>query len=170
MESQPYSEFVKYLYERGFYIERYNINLMSYEVYFIDNKILIIPIIPPGEDVIYVFTGISQKSKMSNSPTEFRLYLEDIDKREFRDDDNIMLSTVRIGGTRENIHNLYTRSYAQWKFGQKFEKGIEINSEKYIMFQTQKEIGRFDIDVIGIDTFRRKDKIEVKNDRMIWLD
>lgn len=170
MEAQPYSEFVRYLYERGFYVERYNINLTSYEVYYIDNKILIIPIIPPGEDAIYVFTGISQKTKIMGEPTEFRLYLEDSEKKEFRDDDNIMMSIVRTDGTRHDTHNLYTRNYAAWKFGLKFDRGIELNSEKYLMFQMQKEIGRFDIDIIGIDLFRKKYRIEIKDDRMTWLD
>jgi len=163
-----YSELVKYLYEKGFYVEKYNINLASYEILCDYNKIIVVPISTNEEETIYIFTGTAQKDRILSSPTEFRLTLFDKNGKEFRDDDLVMLSVVRIES--ENIRNLYTRSYAQWRFGQTFEKGIQLDPEKYLMFQAQKEIGRFDIDIRNIDLFKRKNKIEMGEDRMVWID
>ena len=160
-----YGEYVKMMYQKGYYISPYYINIMSDEVYFVDNKILIVPYID-GEDKVYVFTGASQKIITLSDPTEFVLYLEDVEGREFRDSDNIMLSLV----LQNDVVNLYTRNYAAWKFGLTFDKGIHLDPDKYLMFQTQKEIGIFDIDVRNVDLFRHKKKIDRKSDRMMWLD
>lgn len=165
-----YGDFVKYLYEKGFHVERYHIYLMSYEVICDYNKIVIVPTSEPGEETIYIFTGTLQKIKTLGEPTEFRLSLFDISNNEFKDDDNIMLSVVKIDEKGENIHNLYTRRYAEWKFGVKFEKGIKLDSEKYLIFQGQKEIGKFDIYVRNIDLFRHKNKVDILDNRMMWLD
>ena len=160
-----YGEYVKMMYQKGYYVSPYYINIMSDEVYFVDNKILIVPYID-GEDKVYVFTGASQKIITLSDPTEFVLYLEDVEGREFRDSDNIMLSLV----LQNDVVNLYTRNYAAWKFGLTFDKGIHLDHDKYLMFQTQKEIGIFDIDVRNVDLFRHKKKIDRKSDRMMWLD
>lgn len=167
---EVYSDFVKLMHENGFYVERYSIGLMSYEVICDYNKIVVVPAPLNGENTIYVFTGTEQKAKTLSESTEYRLYLEDISGKEFRDDDLIMMSVVRIDSDGENIRNLYTRSYAQWRFGQKFEKGIRLDSEKYLMFQAQKEIKNFDIDITNIDLFRRKNRVEIREDRMTWID
>ena len=160
-----YGEYVKMMYQKGYYVSPYYINIMSDEVYFVDNKILVVPYID-GEDKVYVFTGASQKIITLSDPTEFVLYLEDVEGREFRDSDNIMLSLV----LQNDVVNLYTRNYAAWKFGLTFDKGIHLDPDKYLMFQTQKEIGIFDIDVRNVDLFRHKKKIDRKSDRMMWLD
>jgi len=167
MEERPeYSQLVKYLYERGFYVERYSIGLMSYEVLCDYNKIIIVPVFANEEETVYVFTGTAQKAKILSEPTEYRLYLEDPSGQEFRDDDLIMMSVVKDG----HPTNLYTRNYPSWRFGVRFEKGIRLDSEKYLIFQTQKEIGNFDIDIINVDLFRRKNKVERREDRMMWID
>ena len=160
-----YDEYVKMMYKKGYYVSPYYINLMSEEVYCIDNKILIVPAYIEGEDKVYVFTGTSQKVATLSEPTGFVLYLEDIEGCEFRDSDNIMLSMVRPN----DVVNLYTRNYAAWKFGLTFDKGIHLDPDKYLMFQAQKEIGIFDIDVRNVDLFRHKKKAE-REYRMMWLD
>ena len=160
-----YDEYVKMMYQKGYYVSPYYINLMSEEVYCIDNKILIVPAYIEGEDKVYVFTGTSQKVATLSEPTGFVLYLEDIEGCEFRDNDNIMLSMVRPN----DVVNLYTRNYAAWKFGLTFDKGIHLDPDKYLMFQAQKEIGIFDIDVRNVDLFRHKKKAE-REYRMMWLD
>ena len=164
--SYSYGEYVKMMYQKGYYVSPYYIDLMSDDVYCIGNKILIVPIYIAGEDKVYVFTGISQKAATLSDPTEFILYLEDLEGREFRDGDNIMLSIVKS----DDVTNLYTRNYAAWKFGLTFDKGIHLDPGKYLMFQAQKEIGRFDIDVCNIDLFMHKKKVERKYERMMWLD
>ena len=163
---EEYSDFVKMMYENGFYVEKITIGLMSYEVVCDYNKIVIVPAPFNGEETTYVFTGTLQKAKMLSEPTEYRLYLEDILGKEFREDDLIMMSIVKDG----HPTNLYTRNYPLWRFGIKFEKGIILDSKKYIMFQTQKEIGSFDIDIISVDLFKRGHKTEKREDRMMWID
>ena len=161
-----YDEYVKMMYKKGYYVSPYCINLMSDEVYCIDNKILIIPTYVEGEDKVYVFTGTSQKLTTLSEPTEFVLYLEDINGLEFRDSDNIMLSMVKPN----DVVNLYTRNYATWKFGLTFDNGIHLDPDKYLMFQVQKEICKFDIDIYNVDLFRHKTKVEREYDRMLWLE
>lgn len=161
-----YDEYVKMMYQKGYYVSPYHINLMSDEVYYVDNKILIVPAYMEGENKVYVFTGKSQKTTILSEPTEFKLYLEDINGLEFKDSDNIMLSLVKPN----DMVNLYTRNYATWKFGVMFDKGIHLDPDKYLIFQVQKEIGTFDIDIINVDLFRHKKKVERKDDRMMWLD
>lgn len=163
---EVYSDFVKMMYENGFYVEKTTIGLTSYEVICDYNKIVIVPAPFNDEEIIYVFTGILQKAKMLSEPTEYRLYLEDTSGKEFRDSDLIMVSVVKDG----HATNLYTRNYPSWRFGTRLEKGIRLDSEKYLMFQTQKEIGSFDIDIINVDLFRRGHKIEKRDDRMMWLE
>lgn len=170
-ESQhQYGDYVKMMYEEGFYVEQHNINLTNCDALCDYNKIVMVPISLDSEDTVYVLTGILQKAKTLSESTEFRLSLFDAKGNEFKDDDNIMLSIVKIDNAEEKTYNLYTRSYASWKFGLKIEKGIELNSEKYLIFQTQKELGKFDIDITNVDLFRRKNKIENKTRRMMWLD
>lgn len=166
MSIYSYSEYVGIMYQKGYYVERYNIGIMSDEVYNIDNKILIVPEDVEREDKIYVFTGTSQKMTIIGDPTEFKLYLEDKNGSEFKDSDNIMMSLVN---TKE-VTNLYTRNYATWKFGVTFDTGIRLDSNKYLMFQTQKDIGVFDIDIINVDLFRHKKRIGRTYNRMMWLD
>jgi hypothetical protein len=161
-----YNEYVKMMYQKGYYVGPYYINLMSDEVYCIENRILIVPAYVEGEDKVYVFTGMSQKATTLSEPTEFKLYLEDTDGHEFRDGDNVMLSLVRPN----DVVNLYTRNYATWKFGVMFDKGVHLDPDKYLMFRAQKEIGTFDIDIINVDLFRHKKKVERKYDRMMWLE
>ena len=163
---EVYSDFVKMMYENGFYVDKITIGLMSYEVICDFNKIVIVPAPFNDEETTYVFTGTLQKAKMLSEPTEYRLYLEDTSGKEFRDSDLIMISVVKDG----HATNLYTRNYPSWRFGTRLEKGIRLDSEKYLMFQTQKEIGSFDIDIINVDLFRRGHKIEKRDDRMMWLD
>jgi hypothetical protein len=142
-----YNEYVKMMYQKGYYVGPYYINLMSDEVYCIENRILIVPAYVEGEDKVYVFTGMSQKATTLSEPTEFKLYLEDTDGHEFRDGDNVMLSLVRPN----DVVNLYTRNYATWKFGVMFDKGVHL-------------------DIINVDLFRHKKKVERKYDRMMWLE
>lgn len=161
-----YDQYVKMMYQKGYYVSPYYISLMSDEVYYVDSKILIVPIYVEGEDNVYVFTGASQKAAILSEPTKFKLYLEDINGLEFNDRDNIMLSLIKP----KDVMNLYTRNYATWKFGITFDKGIHLDPDKYLMFQAQKEIGTFDIDIINVDLFKYKKKVERKDDRMMWLD
>ncbi len=161
-----YDEYVKIMYQKGFYVGPYNINITSHEVYCIDNKILIVPIMLDSEIAVYVFTGTIQKMTIMSEATEFRLtYIEDKEGNEFKDSDNIMLSIVKP----KDVVNLYTRNYATWKFGVKFEKGIHLEQDKYLMFQAQKDIGKFDIEIDNIDLFKYKNR-ERKYERMMWLD
>ena len=164
--SYSYDEYVKMMYQKGYYVSPYYISLMSDEVYCIENRILIVPANIEGEDKVYVFTGMSQKVTTMSEPTEFKLYLEDVHGHEFRDGDNIMLSLIRPN----DMVNLYTRNYAKWKFGVMFDQGVHLDPDKYLMFQAQKEIGTFDIDIINVDLFKHKKKVERKYDRMMWLD
>lgn len=166
MSGDDYSEYVKMMYQKGYYVSPYHIHLISSEVYCIGNNIIIVPSDIEGEDKIYVFTGASQKVATLSNPTEFRLYLEDVHGSEFKGDDNIMLSLARPN----SIVNLYTRNYATWKFGLTFDKGIHLDSDKYLIFQAQKEIHKFDIDICDIDLFEYKRKIKRNDDRMMWLD
>ncbi len=165
---EEYSTYTGIMYERGFYVQSYNINTMSDEVSCIENKILIHPIILEEDIYVYVFTGDIQKRIIPSEITEFKLYLED-EKGEFKDNDNIMLSVCKLNDTPVD---LYTRSYAQWKFGVSFDKGINMDSERFLMFQTQKEILKFDIDISNIDLFvyRQRRKRESFNSEMTWLD
>lgn len=161
-----YSEYVKVMYQKGYYVSPYYINLVSDEVYCIGNKIIIVPLNIEGEDKVYVFTGISQKATTLSEPTEFKLYLEDVDGLEFKDNDNIMLSLVRPN----DVVNLYTRNYATWKFGLTFDKGIHLDPDKYLIFQAQKEIHKFDINIYNVDLFEYKRNVKSKDDRMMWLE
>ena len=70
---------------------------------------------------------------------------------EFKDNDNIMMSLVRSGDTID----LFTRSYTSWKYGISFERGVRIEHDKYLVFQAQKDIGKFDIEICNVDLFRR---------------
>lgn len=162
----PYDEYVKQMYQKGYYVYHYSIDTMSHEVYSVDNKILILPIALDGENVTYVFTGIKQKLATYSDPTEFKLYLEDDKGNEFKDNDNIMMSLIRPDDTID----LFTRGYASWKYGISFERGVHLEQDKYLMFQTQKDIGKFDIEICNVDLFRRKNKIEKRHQRMMWLD
>ena len=165
---EEYSKYTGIMYERGFYVQSYNINTMSDEVSCIENKILIRPIILDEDIYVYVFTGAIQKRIIPSEITEFRLYLED-EKGEFKDIDNIMLSICKLN---DSPVDLYTRSYAQWKFGVSFEKGINIDSERFLIFQTQKEILKFDVDISNIDLFvyKQRRKRESFSSEMTWLD
>lgn len=158
-----YSEFVGLMYKKGFYVTNYNINKDSKEISYNDNKIVIKPI--NEEELVYVFTGISQKENILSEPTEFKLLLENKDGNEFKDDDLIMISTVK---ENQKNYDLYTRPYATWKFGIKFEKGIYLDKEKYLIIQAQKEIGKFDIKIKNVDLFKYKDKKNIKD--MMWID
>ncbi len=167
MEAE-YSKYVGMMYERGYYVSDYSINITSDEVSCFENKILIAPIISENDKFIYVFTGGVQKRIIQSDITEFRLYLED-EKGEFKDNDNIMLS---IGRLDNSPIDLYTRSYAQWKFGIQFDRGINMDSDRFLIFQTQKEIVKFDISIDNIDLFvhRNKDKKKYLGKEMIWID
>lgn len=164
--SYSYDEYVKIMYQKGYYVSPYHINLLSDEIYCIENRILIVPDYIEGEDKVYIFTGRSQKMSMLSEPTEFKLYLKDVHDHEFMDTDNIMLSLIRP----KDVINLYTRNYATWKFGVMFDNGIHLDSDKYLMFQAQKEIGAFDVDITNVDLFKYKRKVERKGDRMMWLE
>jgi hypothetical protein len=167
METE-YGQYVGMMYEKGYYVIDYSITITSDEVSCFGNKILINPIISENDRFVYIFTGVAQKKLIPNETTEFKLYLED-EKGEFKDNDNIMLSA--------NIHNgtpvdLYTRSYAQWKFGVQFDKGIYMESERFLIFQAQKEIVKFDIEINNIDLFvyKHKRKGDDFNKDMVWVD
>lgn len=163
-----YGDFVKLMYQQGFYIISYSINLTSEEVSCIDNKIIISPRISNDEKRIYVFTGIMQKQRMIGEPTRFTIsYLEDSEGNEFRDNDNIMISILRTNSTPSD---LYTRSYSQWKFGVIFDNGIHLDEDKYLLFQTLKNIRKFDIDITNVDLFTFKLKKEREIENMMWLD
>ncbi len=161
-----YDEYIKLMYQKGFYIYDHNIDIMSHEIYSIENRIFILPVALNGEDVTYVFTGRNQKISMLSEPTEFRLYLEDDRGCEFEDSDNIMMSIIIQKGCK----NLYTRNYATWKYGVSFETGVHLEQDKYLMFQTQKDIGKFDIEINNVDLFKRKNRPERKNERMMWIE
>ena len=170
MESE-YSKYVGMMYERGFYLTNYTINIMSEEVYCFENKILINPITSENDKYVYVFTGNVQKRIIPSEITEFRLTLED-ERGEFKDNDNITLSVGNSNGNMTDLTDLYTRSYAQFKFGVQFDKGIHIDSDKFLVFQTQKEITKLDIEIRNIDLFvykhrRRKDDFSKE---MIWIE
>ena len=167
METE-YGQYVGTMYEKGYYVIDYSITITSDEVSCFGNKIFINPIISGNDRFVYIFTGLVQKKIIPNEITEFKLYLED-EKGEFKDNDNIMLSASVPNGTPVD---LYTRSYAQWKFGVQFDKGIYMESERFLIFQAQKEITKFDIEINNIDLFvyKHKRKREVFNRDMIWVD
>ena len=165
-----YSRYVGMMYERGFYVTRYSINIMSEEVFCLGNKIIISPITSDSDKCVYIFTGNTQKRITPSDVTEFRLYLEN-EKGEFKDNDNIMLS-VSNSNIKDDPIDLYTRSYAQWKFGVQFDKGIHMDSDKFLIFQTQKEITKFDIEIDNIDLFvyKHKRRREDFDNEMTWVD
>lgn len=167
MEAE-YSKYVGIMYERGYYVTSYSINIMSEEVSCLKNKILINPIISDNDRYVYVFTGNTQKRIIPSEITEFILYLED-ENGEFKDNDNIMLSVCKLNDTPID---LFTRSYAQWKFGVQFDKGIHVDSDRFLIFQTQKEITKFHIDIDNIDLFvyKHKRRREDFNNEMTWVD
>lgn len=167
MEAE-YSKYVGMMYERGYYVTSYSINIMSEEVSCSKNKILINPIIPENDRYVYIFTGSAQKRIIPSEITEFRLYLED-KNGEFKDNDNIMLSVSKFNDTPVD---LFTRSYAQWKFGVQFDKGIHMDCDKFLIFQAQKEITNFNIDIDNIDLFvyTHKRRREEFNNEMTWID
>ena len=121
-----------------------------------------------NDKYVYVFTGSLQKRIIPSNITEFRLSLED-ETGEFKDSDNIMLSSV--SKFSDSPIDLFTRSYAQWKFGVQFDKGIHLDSDKFLIFRTQKEITKFDIEINNIDlfTYKHKTRREDSNE-MIWID
>jgi hypothetical protein len=167
METE-YGQYVCTMYERGYYVINYSITIMSDEVSCLGNKIMIKPTISDNDRFVYIFTGISQKKFTPNDMTDFRLYLED-EKGEFKDNDNIMLS---IGVQNGIPIDLYTRSYAQWKFGIQFDKGIYVEQERFLIFQAQKEIVKFDIEINNVDLFiyKYRRKKEDSNVDMMWID
>jgi hypothetical protein len=160
-----YEEYVKQMYQNGFYLYSYSINLMSKEISSYGNRIFISPDTTEAS-VTYVFTGVRQKLAINSEPTLFKLYLEEENGAEFKDEDNIMMSIVKPKG----IKNLFTRNYATWKYGISFDMGINIEKE-YVMFQAQKNIEKFDIEIYNIDLFKKKNKkVESRNQKMIWLE
>src|SRR3972149_3203537 len=163
-----YSDYVGMMYEKGYYVQSYDISLMSEEVSCFNNKIFIKPMISDNDKYVYVFTGSLQKRIIPSHITEFRLSLED-ETGEFKDSDNIMLSSV--SKFSDSPIDLFTRSYAQWKFGVQFDKGIHLDSDKFLIFRTQKEITKFDIEINNIDlfTYKHKTRREDSNE-MIWID
>ena len=163
-----YGRYIGAMYEKGYYVTDYSITIMSDEVSCFGNKILINPIISENDRFVYIFTGVEQKKIIPGEITEFKLYLED-EKGEFKDNDNIMLSVSTLNNTPVD---LYTRSYAQWKFGIQFDRGIHMESERFLMFQAQKEIVKFDIEVNNIDLFvyKHKRNREDFNRDMMWID
>jgi len=167
MEAE-YSKYVGMMYDMGYYVTNYSINIMSEEVSCLKNKIFINPIISDSDKYVYVFTGNTQKRIIPSEITEFRLYIED-ENGEFEDNDNIMLSVCKLNDTPTD---LFTRSYAQWKFGVQFDKGIHMDSDRFLIFQTQKEIIRFHIDIDNIDLFvyKHKRRREDLNNEMMWVD
>jgi hypothetical protein len=167
METE-YGQYVGTMYEKGYYVIDYSITITSDEVSCFGNKILINPIISENDRFVYIFTGVAQKKIIPGEITEFKLYLED-GKGEFKDNDNIMLSVGVINGTPID---LYTRSYSQWKFGVQFDKGIYMESERFLIFQAQKEIIKFDVEINNIDLFvyKYKKKSDDFNRDMMWID
>lgn len=167
METE-YGRYVGTMYERGYYVQKYDIYTISEEVSCFGNKIIISPIICDNDKYVYIFTGISQKKIIPGDVTEFKLYLED-GKGEFRDNDNLMLSICNCNSAPID---LFTRSYAQWKFGVSFDRGIHMDSDKFIVLQAQKEIIKFDIEINNIDLFiyRHRRRKEDFNKDMIWVD
>jgi hypothetical protein len=167
METE-YGQYVGMMYERGYYVSNYSINITSEEISCFGNKIFINPLTSESDKFVYIFTGGSQKRTIPGYVTEFRLYLES-EKGEFEDNDNIMLSVKKLNDTPID---LYTRSYAQWKFGVQFDKGIHMDSERVLIFKAQKEITRFDINIDDIDLFtnRHKEEKECFNREMTWID
>jgi len=167
MEAE-YSKYVGMMYERGYYVTNYSINIMSEEVSCSKNKILINPIVKDNDRYVYIFTGSTQKRIIPSEITEFKLYLED-NNGEFKDNDNIMLSVSKFNGTPVD---LFTRSYAQWKFGVQFDRGIHMDSDKFLIFQAQKEITNFHVDIDNIDLFiyKHKRRREEFNNEMTWID
>lgn len=162
-----YGQYVGMMYEKGYYVTDYSITTMSDEVSCFGNKILINPIISGNDRFVYIFTGLSQKKIIPSEITEFKLYLED-EKGEFRDNDNVMLS---VGILNDSPIDLYTRSYAQLKFGVQFDRGIYMESERFLVFQAQKEIVKFNIEINNIDLFiyKHKRKREDFNNDMTWV-
>lgn len=167
METE-YGQYVGTMYEKGYHVVDYSITIMSDEVSCFGNKIMINPKISDNDRFVYIFTGVSQKKIIPNDITEFKLYLED-EKGEFKDNDNIMLSVGILNGTPID---LYTRSYAQWKFGIQFDKGIYMESERFLIFQAQKEIVKFDLEINNVDLFVYKYRIKKEdfNRDMMWID
>jgi hypothetical protein len=167
MEAE-YSRYVGMMYERGYYVQSYDIYTMSDEVSCFGNKILITPMISEEDKFVYIFTGIVQKRIVLSDITEFSLYLED-EKGEFKDNDNIMLSVSKFNDTPIS---LFTRSYAQWKFGVQFDKGIHMDSDRFLIFQAQKEITKFGIEINNIDLFvyKHKRRKEDLSNEMTWVD
>ncbi len=169
METE-YGKYVGMMYERGYYVQKYDICTISEEVSCFGNKILISSITSDNIDdkYVYVFTGNRQKRIIPSEVTEFKLYLED-EKGEFKDSDNLMLSVCNVN---DLPIDLFTRSYAQWKFGVSFDSGIYMNSDKFLILQAQKEITKLDIEINNIDLFvhrhrRRKEDLDID---MSWID
>jgi len=167
METE-YGKYVGMMYERGYYVQQYDICTISEEVSCFGNKILISHIISDNDKYVYIFTGATQKRIIPSEITEFKLSLED-GKGEFKDNDNLMLSVCSINNVPID---LFTRSYAQWKFGVSFDKGIHMDSDKFLILQAQKEITKFDLEINNIDLFVHKHKRnrEDFNNEMAWID
>lgn len=163
-----YGQYVGMMYEKGYFVKDYSITITSDEVSCLGNKIIIRPIVSDDDRFVYIFTGAVQKKIIPSEITEFRLYLED-ERGEFKDNDKIMLS---VSSPNNNLVDLYTRSYAQWKFGVQFDKGIHMESDRFLVFQAQKEIVKFGIDIDNIDLFvyKHKKKREDFNTDMTWVD
>lgn len=169
MEAE-YGKYVGMMYERGYYVQKYDICTISEEVSCFGNKILISPIVSKdGDDkFVYIFTGAMQKRIILSDMTEFKLYLED-EIGEFKNNDSLMLSVCNINDVPVD---LFTRTYAQWKFGVSFDKSIHIDSDRFLILQAQKEITKFDIEINNIDLFvyRQRRKREDFNTGMSWID
>lgn len=169
METE-YGKYVGMMYERGYYVQKYDMCTISEEVSCFGNKIFINPIVSEnGNDkFVYVFTGATQKRITPSEVTEFKLYLED-ERGEFKDNDNLMLSVCNVNDVPVD---LFTRSYAQWKFGVSFDKGVHVDSDRFLIFRAQKEITKFDIEINDIDLFvyRQRRRREDFNTEMNWID
>lgn len=163
-----YGKYVGMMYEKGYYVQPYNMCTISEEVSCLRNKIIITPMISDNDKFVYIFTGTTQKRIIPSNVTEFTLYLED-EKGEFKDNDNIMLS---VSISNDTPIDLFTRSYAQWKFGVQFDKGVYMNSDRRLIFQAQKEIVKFDIEINDIDLFsyKQKRRKEDFSNEMSWID
>ena len=131
---EDYSQYVGMMYNIGFYVRPHDIHVISEEVSCSKNKIYINPIISENDKYVYIFTGNSQKKIIQSGVTEFKLYLED-ENGEFKDNDNIMLSVCKLNDIPVD---LYTISYSQLKFGVIFDRSIHLNSDKFLIFQSQK--------------------------------
>lgn len=155
MDKFAYSEYVALRYEQGYYVFPHNIDITSEEISCIQNRIIIRPMISDNEDMIYVFTGSMQKE---NHITEFILYLEDENGYEFDASDNIKITLINsVDGNNEGT-DILRRHYYFWKLGVQFDRGVTIDKSKSLILETNKQIGKFDIEIRNIDLFKKRTK------------